>query len=195
MTGVSWTKKLMMNNAPYSEMLKILRCHMLIQTFSLAFFLTLTHNMEGLKKWPSRGIKYTNTLVLTLTTPHQSNYYSTRSITLEMWSMTSQNTLRVNQKHLPNTTFLILWKMQPNHPEPTQTFFVNFWRIFCTWKIDHIQTYRICTRVIEPDTDYFKNLSMVMKYIQGTISLSLILSIDKSGSIKWYADASFAAHK
>ena len=34
-----------------------------------------------------------------------------------------------------------------------------------------------------------------MKYIQGTIGLPLILSIDKSGNIKWYVDASFSVHK
>ena len=34
-----------------------------------------------------------------------------------------------------------------------------------------------------------------MKYIQGTIGLPLILSIDKSGNIKWYVDALFAVHK
>ena len=33
-----------------------------------------------------------------------------------------------------------------------------------------------------------------MKYIQGTIGLPLILSIDKWGNIKWYVDASFAVH-
>ena len=34
-----------------------------------------------------------------------------------------------------------------------------------------------------------------MKYIQGTIGLPLIFSINKSGNIKWYVDASFAVHK
>ena len=34
-----------------------------------------------------------------------------------------------------------------------------------------------------------------MKHIKGTIGLPLILSIDKSGNIKWYVDASFAVHK
>ena len=34
-----------------------------------------------------------------------------------------------------------------------------------------------------------------MKYIQGTIGLPLILSIYKSGNIKWYVDASFVVHK
>ena len=38
-------------------------------------------------------------------------------------------------------------------------------------------------------------MARVMKYIQGTINLSLILSIYKSGNIKWYFDASFAVHK
>ena len=34
-----------------------------------------------------------------------------------------------------------------------------------------------------------------MKYIQGTIGLPLILSINKSGNIKWYVNAEFAVHK
>ena len=34
-----------------------------------------------------------------------------------------------------------------------------------------------------------------MKYIQGTIGLTLILSIDKSGNIKSWIDAAFAVHK
>ena len=46
-----------------------------------------------------------------------------------------------------------------------------------------------------PDTDDYKNLSWVMKYIQLTIGLPLILSIKKSGIIKWYIDAAFSVHK
>ena len=46
-----------------------------------------------------------------------------------------------------------------------------------------------------PDNDDYKKLVRVMKYIQGTIGLPLILSIDKSGNIKWYVDAAFAVHK
>ena len=34
-----------------------------------------------------------------------------------------------------------------------------------------------------------------MKYIQGTIGLPLILSINKSGNIKWYVDAVFEVYK
>ena len=34
-----------------------------------------------------------------------------------------------------------------------------------------------------------------MKYNQGTIVLTLILSIKKSGNIKWYIDAAFSVHK
>ena len=47
----------------------------------------------------------------------------------------------------------------------------------------------------ETETDDYKKLAMVMKYIQGTIGLPLIFSIDKTGNIKWYVDASFAVHK
>ena len=46
-----------------------------------------------------------------------------------------------------------------------------------------------------PDTDDYKNLERLMKYIQGTIFLPLILSIDKSGNIKLYVDALFVVHK
>ena len=35
----------------------------------------------------------------------------------------------------------------------------------------------------------------VTNYIQGTIGLPLILSIKKSGNIKWYIDAAFGLHK
>ena len=47
----------------------------------------------------------------------------------------------------------------------------------------------ICTRVRGPDTDDYKKMARVMKYIQETIGLPLIFSIDKSGNIKWYVDA------
>ena len=53
----------------------------------------------------------------------------------------------------------------------------------------------ICTIVRVPDTDDCNNLARLMKYIQLTIGLPLILSIDKSGNIKWYVDSSFAVHK
>ena len=34
-----------------------------------------------------------------------------------------------------------------------------------------------------------------MNYIKGTIGLPMILSINKSGNIKWYIDAAFALRK
>ena len=34
-----------------------------------------------------------------------------------------------------------------------------------------------------------------MKYIHGTIGLSLILPIEKSGNIKWYVYTKFEVHK
>ena len=53
----------------------------------------------------------------------------------------------------------------------------------------------LCTRARGPDTDEYNNMEKVKKYIQWTIGLPLILSIDKSGNIKWYVDAAFAVHK
>ena len=42
------------------------------------------------------------------------------------------------------------------------------------------------------ETDDYKKLVRVMKYIQVTIGLPLILSINNSLNIKWYVDAVFA---
>ena len=53
----------------------------------------------------------------------------------------------------------------------------------------------LCNRVKGPDTDDHNNIAREMEYIQGTIGLPLILSIDKSVNIKWYIDAEFAVHK
>ena len=49
--------------------------------------------------------------------------------------------------------------------------------------------------MIEHSVDNYKKLERVMKYIQGTIGLPLILSMEKYGNIKWYVDAEFALHK
>ena len=53
----------------------------------------------------------------------------------------------------------------------------------------------LCTRVRGPDIDDYMKLARVMKYIQGTIGLPLILSIERSGNIKWYVDAAFSVHE
>ena len=53
----------------------------------------------------------------------------------------------------------------------------------------------LCTRSIEPETYYCNNLEILVKYIQGTIVLPLILSIEKSGNIKWCVYTEFAVHK
>ena len=51
------------------------------------------------------------------------------------------------------------------------------------------------TRLIYPGIDGYKKLVRVIKYIQGTIGIPFILSIEKSDNIKWYTDAEFAVHK
>ena len=57
-----------------------------------------------------------------------------------------------------------------------------------------LEVYFLCTRLIGPDTDENKNMVRLMKYIQGTIFLPLIISIDESGNIKWYVDSAFVVH-
>ena len=53
----------------------------------------------------------------------------------------------------------------------------------------------LCTRVRYTVNDDYKNMIRVVKYIPGTISLPLILSIDNYVNIKWYVDAAFLVHK
>ena len=38
-------------------------------------------------------------------------------------------------------------------------------------------------------------MARAVKYLQGTIGQPLIMSIKKSGNIKWYVDAEFVVHK
>ena len=53
----------------------------------------------------------------------------------------------------------------------------------------------LCTRVRGSDTDDCKNMVRLMKYIQWTIGLPLILSIKKSGNIKRYIYAEFSVNQ
>ena len=52
----------------------------------------------------------------------------------------------------------------------------------------------LCTRVKDPDTDDWKKLTRVMKYLRATIGLPLILGIDDTGVLRWHVDAAFAVH-
>ena len=42
----------------------------------------------------------------------------------------------------------------------------------------------LCTRVKDPDTDDWKKLTRVMKYLRATIGLPLILGIDDTGVLR-----------
>jgi hypothetical protein len=52
----------------------------------------------------------------------------------------------------------------------------------------------LCTRMRAPDTNDYKKLGRLMKYIWATIGLPLILAMDKSGKIRWYIAVAFAVH-
>ena len=52
----------------------------------------------------------------------------------------------------------------------------------------------LCTRVQHPDTDDQLKLARVAKYLDATIGLPLILSMDDTGEMRWHVDASFAVH-
>ena len=54
----------------------------------------------------------------------------------------------------------------------------------------------LCTRVKEPDVDDWKKLLRMLKYLEGTKDLELILEAEKGDVLmcKWYPDAAFAVH-
>ena len=52
----------------------------------------------------------------------------------------------------------------------------------------------LTTRVREPDTDDWKKLVHLMRYLKGTLKMPLILSADGSHMLKWWVDSSFAVH-
>ena len=53
----------------------------------------------------------------------------------------------------------------------------------------------LCTRVKSPDVHDWKKLGRVMKYLQLTPFLPLVLGWNGTGDVYWYVDASFAVHK
>jgi hypothetical protein len=52
----------------------------------------------------------------------------------------------------------------------------------------------LCTRVKHPDTDDYKKLARVMRYLRCTIDLPLTLEATDVQIIKWWIDSSFAVH-
>jgi len=51
-----------------------------------------------------------------------------------------------------------------------------------------------CTRVKNPDKDYQKKLDQIIRYLDNTRHLSLIL-IALNNIAEWWVDASFAIHE
>lgn len=52
----------------------------------------------------------------------------------------------------------------------------------------------LCTRVKSPDSDDYKKLVRVMKYLRGTVTLPLTLEADGTHTVQWWVDASYATH-
>eukprot|EP00804_Cyclotella_cryptica_P023698 CCRYP_019315-RA/>CCRYP_019315-RA protein AED:0.52 eAED:0.52 QI:0/0/0/1/1/1/2/0/438 len=61
------------------------------------------------------------------------------------------------------------------------------------WDI-HTAVAFLTTRVKSPDEDDWGKVKRVLKYLNGTKDLGLTLSLDNLGIVRWYVDASFAAH-
>jgi hypothetical protein len=52
----------------------------------------------------------------------------------------------------------------------------------------------LCGRLTKPDQDDYKKLTRVVKYLDSTVDMPLVLSADASGKIRWWVDASYAVH-
>jgi Reverse transcriptase (RNA-dependent DNA polymerase) len=52
----------------------------------------------------------------------------------------------------------------------------------------------LCTRLKQPDQDDYGKLIRVLKYLQSTIDLPLILSGDNAIELRWWVDASYGVH-
>ena len=52
----------------------------------------------------------------------------------------------------------------------------------------------LSTLVKEPDIHDYKKLARAMRYLRGTINLSLVLQADNITSIKWWIDCAFGIH-
>jgi hypothetical protein len=48
----------------------------------------------------------------------------------------------------------------------------------------------LCGRMTKPDEDDYKKLTWVMKYLDGTVDMPLVLATDDTGKVRWYVDAS-----
>ena len=52
----------------------------------------------------------------------------------------------------------------------------------------------LCTRVKAPDTDDYKKLARVIRYLRATADMPLTLEAENLQIVKWWVDASFAVH-
>jgi hypothetical protein len=52
----------------------------------------------------------------------------------------------------------------------------------------------LCGRLKNPDQDDHKKLARVLKYLDSTVDMPLVLAADDSGKIRWWVDASYAVH-
>jgi hypothetical protein len=52
----------------------------------------------------------------------------------------------------------------------------------------------LCGRLTKPDENDYKKLARVLKYLDSTVDMPLVLAADDTGKIQWWADASYAVH-
>jgi hypothetical protein len=52
----------------------------------------------------------------------------------------------------------------------------------------------LCGWLTHPDQDDYKKLARVLKYLDSTVDMPLVLAADDAGKIRWWVDASYAVH-
>lgn len=53
----------------------------------------------------------------------------------------------------------------------------------------------LCKRFKEPTEEDYRKLARVIKYLQGTIHLPLLIGWDETGTLTWSVDAAFSVHE
>jgi hypothetical protein len=52
----------------------------------------------------------------------------------------------------------------------------------------------LCSRLTQPDEDDYKKLVQVIKYLDSTVDMPLVLAVDDTRNIQWWVDTSYAVH-
>jgi hypothetical protein len=118
--------------------------------------------------------------------------------TLQLFEKVAPNEKGSKMSAAPKNLFVIDEKCEKLAPEKKESFHSLVAKVLFATKRARPDTATsisfLSTRVREPDTDDWKKLVHLMKYIRETKDMPLILSANGSGILKWHVDGSYTVH-